>query len=145
MNILSVAIGIFLVLEILNVILLYFFPSSNKGNAMGAFKAFEKSKEIPEVHALVKYLINWVAGTKLIFITLLILIICFGDDTLQFYSIIGLIFSIASFYWRLFPLIKAMDNEGQISPRGYSKTLGRMIGAFIFVFLSVVIYYLVFN
>ena len=145
MNSLTLAISLFLILEISNVILLYFFPKSNKGNGMGAFNAFEKSKEIPEVHDLIKYLINWVAGTKIIFIALLILIITFGDSTLQLYSIIALIFSIATFYWRLYPLIKSMDKENQISPKGYSKTLARMIGSFIVVFLSVALYYYFFQ
>jgi hypothetical protein len=145
MNVLTLAISLFLVLETSNVILLYFFPTSNKGNGMVAFNAFEKSKEIPEVHDLVKYLINWVAGTKLIFITLLILIIIYGDSTLQLYSVIALIVSISTFYWRLYPLIKSMDTEHQISPKGYSKTLAKMIGSFIFIFLSVALYYLFFQ
>lgn len=139
MNALTIAICVFLLLETLNVILLYFFPTSKRGNSMGAFNAFKKSKEIPEVHALINYLINWVAGTKLIFITLLVLIIIDGNPTLQLYSVLALILSISTFYWRLYPLLKSMDNVNQISPKGYSKTLGKMIGAFIFVFLTVAV------
>ena len=71
MDILSIVILIFLLLETSNVIMLYFVPETKKGNGIGVFNAYEKSKNDPEVHALVKYLIIWVAGTKLIFIALL--------------------------------------------------------------------------
>lgn len=141
MNVFSIVICLFLVLETLNVFLLYFFPGSKKGNGMGAFNAFEKSKAIPEVHALVKYLINWVAGTKIIFIALLVVIIIHGDLSLQLYSVLALIISISTFYWRLYPLMKSMDRENQISPKGYSKTLAIMIGTFLIVFISVVLYH----
>ncbi len=94
---------------------------------------------------LIKYLINWVAGTKIIFITLLIIIIICGDPSLQLYSIIALIISISTFYWRLYPLIKTMDRDNQISPKGYSKTLARMIASFLIIFLSVVVYYFFFQ
>lgn len=145
MNILSIVICLFLILETLNVFLLYFFPASRKGNGIGVFNAFEKSKAIPEVYALIKYLINWVAGTKIIFITLLIIIIICGDPSLQLYSIIALIISISTFYWRLYPLIKTMDRDNQISPKGYSKTLAIMIASFLIIFLSVVVYYFFFQ
>lgn len=47
--------------------MLYFTPGTHRGNGLGVFNAYEKSKSDSEVHSLVKYLINWVAGTKLIF------------------------------------------------------------------------------
>lgn len=135
MNLISIAILIFAFLEVLNVIILYFAPQSNKGNGMAAFKAYEKSKEIPEVHALVKYLVNWVAGTKLIFIALLLVIVIRADENTQAISLIALILSIATFFWRLYPLIKQMDKQNEIEPKGYSKTLALMIAVFIFVFI----------
>jgi hypothetical protein len=58
MNILSIVIILFLILETLNVIMLYFTPGTRRGNGLGVFNAYEKSKSDPEVHALVKYLIN---------------------------------------------------------------------------------------
>ncbi len=143
MNILSIVIILFLVLETLNVMLLYFTPGSNRGNGMGAFKAFEKSKADPEVHSMVSYLVNWVAGTKLIFIALLIIILITGNETTQIFSVIALILSIALFYWRLFPIIRKMDAKGQITPKGYSKTLGIMIAGFILVFVIALILFLV--
>ncbi len=135
MKIITIAIFAFAILETLNIIILYFVPTSKKGNGVGVFNAFEKSKEIPEVHALIKYLINWIAGTKLIFIMLLLVIIYQGDTTTQYLSAVALIISIASFYWRLFPAIKQMDKNGEINPKGYSKTLGIMIFGFIVVFI----------
>ncbi|RKX81038.1 MAG: hypothetical protein DRP58_12385 [Spirochaetes bacterium] len=135
MSILSIAIAMFAVLETLNVIMLYFTPGTRKGNGVGVFNAYEKSKADPEVHALITYLINWVAGTKLIFIILLVVILITGNSTTKLFSVIGLILSILSFYWRLYPAIKSMDNKGNITPKGYSKTLGVMIAGFIGIFL----------
>ena len=145
MNALILVICLFIVLESLNVILLYFFPNSRKGNGMGVFTAFEKSKSNPEVHALIRYLITWVAGTKIIFIALLFIIIIYGDSKVQLFSVIALIISTSTFFWRLYPLIKKMDNENQISPRGYSKTLARIIATFLTVFLAGIAYYVFFQ
>ncbi len=111
MNILSIAILLFLVLEISNVIMLYFTPGTKKGNGLGVFNAYEKSKSDPEIHALIKYLVNWVAGSKLIFIALLIVIIFTADDNTIFFSVIVLILSILTFFWRLFPIIRNMDKK----------------------------------
>jgi hypothetical protein len=140
MDILSIVILIFLILEILNVIMLYFVPETKKGNGLGVFDAYEKSKSDPEIHALVKYLVNWVAGSKLIFIALLAVIILNGNNDTVFLSILVLIFSIMTFFWRLYPMIKKMDSLGQITPKGYSKTLGYMIVGFIIAFTAALIF-----
>jgi len=133
----------FVVLESLNILMLYFTPGTRKGNGMGVFDAYEKSRENPEVFALVKYLINWVAGTKLIFIALLIVILITGSSTTKLFSVIALILSIFSFFWRLYPTIKKMDGDGQITPAGYSKTLAIMIASFIGVFaIALILYFL---
>ncbi len=132
-----------MVLESLNIIILYFFPQSSKGNGVGVFNAYEKSKEYPEIHSFIKYLINWIAGSKLIFIVLLGVIVVQGNEETQFLAICALVISIATFFWRLYPLIKSMDKQDQISPKGYSKTLGLMIGSFLIVFGFVVVYYIV--
>ena len=136
MNIISIVIIGFLILEAANVVTLYFFPDSKYANGVGVFKAFEKSKADPEIHNFVKYLVNWVAGTKLIFIFLLIIIIYSADDQTLILTNIALVISIASFFWRLFPLIRKMDREDQIDPKNYSAFLGWMIAAFILVFLA---------
>ena len=105
MNLLKIITIGFLILEATNVITLYFFPGSKYANGVGVFKAWEKSKADPEIHNFVKYLVNWVGGTKLIFIFLLVVILFTADDQTLFFTSIALVFSIASFFWRLFPLI----------------------------------------
>lgn len=137
MTLIIIVLSLFIILETLNIILLYFKPESTKGNAMGFFIAWEASKKDPAVHALMKYLVYWVAGTKLIFIGLLVAILIVGDANMQLVSVGVLIVSISSFYWKLFPLIKQMDISNQLTQKGYSKTLGVMIGSFIGVFLLV--------
>lgn len=124
----------FLILEAANVLVLYFFPGTKYANAIGVFKAWEKSKKDPEIHDLVKYLVNWVAGTKLIFIFVLIAILLVADERTLVFAGIALVFSIASFFWRLFPLICKMDREGQIEPKNYSVVLAWMIAGFILIF-----------
>ena len=145
MTILTIAIIAFLVLETSNVIMLYFTPGTSRGNGLGVFNAYEKSKADAEVHALVKYLINWVAGTKLIFIALLIVILITGNNTTKLFSVAALILTIFTFFWRLYPAIKTMDSKDQISPKGYSKTLGVMILVFLIVFAVAMIFYLLQN
>lgn len=128
----------FLLLEAANVVTLYFFPGSKYANGVGVFKAWDKSKADPEIHNFIKYLVNWVAGTKLIFILLLIVILYTADDQTLVLSSIALVISIASFFWRLFPLIRKMAREDQLDPRNYSSVLGMMISAVILVFLAAV-------
>ena len=140
MNVLTIVIIVFIVIETFNIIMLYFFPGAKKGNGMGVFDAYEKSKEIPELHSLIRYLINWVAGTKLIFVALLIVIVITGDSLTRLLSAVVMIPSIATFYWRLYPLILKMDKAGNISPKGYSKTLFLMINFFILCFAAAVIF-----
>ena len=139
MNILTIAVVGFLVLETANVVTLYFFPGSKYANGVGVFKAWEKSKQDPEVHSFVRYLVYWVAGTKLIFIALLIVILLTADDQTLVFSAAALVLSIASFFWRLFPLIRKMDRDTQLDPRNYSAVLGAMISAFILVFLIAIL------
>ncbi len=143
MDVLSVVLIVFGTLELLNVVTLYLAPGSRRGNALGVFRAYERSKQDPEVHALVSYLIDWVAGTKLIFIVLLIGIIITGSPATKVFSAIALMFSILTFYSRLYPAITKMDRAGQIEPRGYSRTLAGMIAGFVVVFAVAVVVYLV--
>jgi hypothetical protein len=138
----SISIG-FLILEATNVVALYFFPGSKYANSVGIFKAWEKSKRDPDIHNFVKYLVNWVAGTKLIFIMLLIVILYVADDQTLLFATMALVISIASFFWRLFPLIRKMDREGQINPKNYSAVLGWMIFAFILIFLAGILFSIV--
>ena len=141
--ILTVAISVFLVLESLNIAVLYFQPGSRLGNGVGIFNAFERSKADPELHALVRYLVNWVAGTKLIFVALLVVILVTGSAATKAGAVAALILSILSFFWRLFPALARKDREGQLTPRGYSRTLGIMITCFVCGFGAALISFLV--
>ena len=144
MNVLSIAIVVFILLESLNVLTLYFNPGSRMGNGVGVFNAWEKSKSDPEMHQFVRYLLFWVAGTKLIFIALLVVILVSAGESTQLLTVIAMIASISSFFWRLFPIIKSLDAEGNITPSGYSKTLGMMIAGFIGLFAVALAWSLVF-
>lgn len=123
----KIVISGFILLELSNVIALYFFPGSKKANAVGVFTAWEQSKHIPELHDFIKYLVYWVAGAKLVFLLLLGVIIFYGSDEIQRLSLAALGLATISFYWRLFPLIRKMDSNGRINPKNYSIVLGIMI------------------
>jgi len=138
MNILTTVIIGFLFLEAINVTTLYFDPGSKLANGVGVFKAWEESKQYPDIHDFIKYLVNWVAGTKLIFIFLLIVVLYFGDRNTLLYTAVALFASILSFYWRLFPLIRHMDRNSQIEPKNYSIGLASMILVFVIVFFIAV-------
>jgi hypothetical protein len=125
----------FILLEFSNVLALYFAPGSKYANAVGIFSAWEKSKQYPEIHEFVRYLVHWVAGAKLIFLLLLTVIILFADLNIQRLSLLALAIATASFFWRLFPLIRKLDKAGQIQPKNYSIVLGIMIFVFIAFFL----------
>ncbi len=139
MEILSIAISVFILLEAINVAILYFKPGCKLGNGIGVFNGWEKSKSDPKMHDFIKYLVYWVAGTKLIFIVLLIVILFTGSYLTKLLSVIVLILSILSFYWKLYPIIKRLDNNDEITPKGYSKGLGLMIGGFIAIFSLAII------
>jgi hypothetical protein len=126
---------VFIVLEFSNVVALYFYPGSKKANAVGMFDAWEKSKQYPEIHDLMRYLVFWVAGAKLIFLLLLGLFVVFADLNLQRLSLVALALATLIFYWRMFPLARKMDHEGRVHPRNYSLILGGMILALIVLFI----------
>jgi len=139
LNALVIVIIGFLIMESANVISLYFLPGSKFANGIGVFKAWEKSKQDPEVHDLVKYLVYWVAGTKVISILLLVVILLTAQGKSLIFAGAVMVVSIATFFWRLFPLIRKMDRSNQIEPKNYSATLGWMILGLILVFLAAVI------
>lgn len=126
---------VFMLLELSNVLALYFAPGSKYANAVGVFTAWEISKQYPEVHDFVRYLVYWVAGAKLIFLLLLAVILLFADLSVQYISLLALALATTSFFWRLFPLIRKMDKAGQIAPKNYSHVLGIMIFVFIVFFV----------
>jgi len=130
MSVLSVAILVFGIIETLNVITLYVWPGSQRSNGVGVFNAWERSKSDPELHQLVKYLVFWVAGTKLIFVALLAVILLTTGETTKVWTVVALILSILSFFWRMSPIARALDSEGHMTPPGYSKALKAMVGGF---------------
>jgi len=138
MNVLTIVIIGFLILEAINVATLYFFPGSKLANGVGVFKAWEESKQYPDIHNFVRYLVNWVAGAKLIFIFLLIVVLYFGDKDTLVFTAVALFASVISFYWRLYPLIRKMDRESQIEPKNYSVGLAIMILGFVIVFFTAI-------
>ena len=143
LNAITIVTIAFLIMEASNIITLYFFPGSKFANGVGVFKAWEKSKQDPELHDFVSYVVNWVAGTKLIIILLLIAILLTTRGQSLVFTGIAMAVSIASFFWRLFPLIRKMDRNDQIEPKNYSATLGWMISIFIASFLAAIVITLV--
>jgi len=135
MSFVQIVVILFMLLELSNVLALYFAPGSKYANAVGVFTAWEASKRDAEIHDFVRYLVNWVAGAKLIFLLLLAIIVLFGDAQVQRMSLVALAVATASFYWRLFPLIRSLDRRGQIEPKNYSTVLGIMIFVFIVMFV----------
>lgn len=133
MDILSIAILIFIIMESANVAILYFFPGSRLGNGVGVFNAFHNS-ESEELKLFSSYLVNWVAGVKFIFIFLLAVILAMGTEQVKVWAVVAMILSIATYFWRLHPTIKKLDAMGCITPKGYSKALGWMIAGFLILF-----------
>lgn len=133
MDILSIAILIFIVMEPANVAILYFWPGSRLGNGVGVFNAFHNS-ENEEQRLFASYLVNWVAGVKLVFIFLLAVILVTGTETVRIGAVVAMILSIATYFWRLHPTIQKLDAMGCITPKGYSKALGWMIAGFMILF-----------
>lgn len=139
MDIIVIVIALFILLESLNVLTLYFNPGSQMSNGVGVFDAWERSKADPVMHQFIRYLVYWVAGTKLIFIALLLVILLTGNEITKQLTALALIVSIASFFWRLYPIIRSLDKQNHITLPGYSKTLGVMIAVFIGTFVMALI------
>lgn len=66
-----------------------------------------------------------------------------GNQEIKFYAVIVMILSIATYYFRLNPIIKKLDSNGQIQPKGYSKTLQYMITGFITMFSIALLVYII--
>lgn len=141
--ILNTVILIFVVLELMNVIILYFKPDFPHGNSMLAFKGWQKSQENENTRLFANYLVKWVANCKLIFVVLLLVIVLFGSDTIKVLGIAASILSIGAYFITLHPIIKKLDALGEISPKGYSKTLAFMIAGFMLMFaVGLIIHFL---
>ncbi len=143
MNILDWAIVIFILMESANVCILYWFPDSKKGNGVAVFDHWHLSKEEESAHLFTRYMTNWVAGTKLIFIVLLTVILLVGDESIKPWTVGVMILSIATYFWRLHPIIRDLDSRGYITPKGYSKILFAMIVGFIALFSGALLLYFI--
>ncbi len=110
---------------------LYFAPASDKFNSAGVFKAWEKSKQDRDVHDLVRYLTFWVAGTKLIFVLVVLAVLIYGDDRMRVIAVGALVVAILSFFWRLAPLARRIDARDMMQTTGYSTVLIAMISVFV--------------
>lgn len=140
MNVLSAAIVFFIIMESMNVIILYFFPHTFLGNGVGVFDDYMDNRNT-ELSLFHSYMVNWVAGVKLIFIFLLVVILLLGDDRIKLWADIAMVLSIATYYFRLNRIIRELDRRNRIHPKGYSVGLFWMITAFMAVFsLSIVIF-----
>lgn len=138
MDLLSIAILIFILMESANVAILYFWPGSRVGNGVGVFNAFSHP-ESEEQRLFASYLVNWVAGVKLIFLFLLAVILAVGTEQVKLWAVVAMILSIATYFWRLHPTIQTLDAMGCITPKGYSKVLGGMISGFLILFLMALV------
>ena len=144
MLVLDIAIIAFVVLESANVLILYFAPNSRLGNGVAVFNGWFKSKEDESSELFARYMANWVAGTKLIFIVLLLVILFTAGETTKLFAVLAMILSIGTYYFRLNTIIKKLDAMGEITPKGYSKTLFMMITGFMLMFsFAVVLYFFV--
>ena len=141
--ILDIAIIIFCIMELGNVLILYFKPDSKLGNGVAVFDAWKDVKEDKNLDLFAHYMAYWVAGVKLIFIFLLLVVLLTGNETTKIWAVVAMIISIATYFWKLHPIIKELDSLNKISPKGYSKTLGLMISGFLLMFSTALILYLI--
>ena len=135
MTFLTIVVIGFLLLEISNVFILFFMPDSRFVHGMGMFPAWEKSKAHPDIHNLMKYLVIWVAGSKLVLIGLLILVLVWGDARLLTFAGFALALSMLPFYVGLFPAMRTIDNADGVEPKGFSARLAFSITSLILALL----------
>ncbi len=142
MGVLDFTIIVFALLETVNVLVIYFWPEFQYGNGVAVFKQWTKSKTDNKEHLFARYMANWVAGSKLVFIALLLVIYFTAGDTTKFYTIVAMIPAVATYYLFLHPIIKKLDDMDEVAPKGYSKILLSMISAIISLFALAAVFYL---
>ena len=144
MELVDFSIIIFMILESLNVAILYLNPEFKYGNGIAVFNAWNTSKKDESMHLFARYMTNWVAGTKLIFIMLLLVILLIGSQTLKLWAMGAMCLAIITYFWKLHPIIKKLDELGEIKPVGYSKTQELMIAGFLILFSITMFIYFIF-
>lgn len=145
LDILSISIIVFCIMELGNVFILYFKPDSKLGNGVAVFNSWFDIKHDDSISLFAYYMAYWVAGVKQIFIFLLLVILFTGSNTTKIWAVVAMILSIATYFWKLHPVIKKLDKMGKITPKGYSKTLGYMISGFLLMFSTALIIHIIFN
>ena len=140
MSAIQVTLLVFVLIEILSIMELYFMQDRCVFNGASVFSGWEISKEVPEVHGMVRYLVNWVAGMKLIVVGLLSVLVFTAPAQILLYCAIAMVAAISSFFWRLYPQIRKYDQAGLVEPQGRSKKLGIMVlGLELILITSIVI------
>lgn len=118
MDILSIAIIIFCIMETGNVMILYFMPDSRLGNGVAVFDSWHEAKENNAMDLFAHYMAYRVAGVKLIFIFLLMVVLFTGTQLTKIWAVAAMILSIATYFWKLHPIIVKLDAMGKITPKG---------------------------
>ena len=109
-------------------------PDFPHGSSLSAFKGWQVSQKNENTRLFANYLVKWVANCKLIFVVLLFVIVLLGSDTIKIFGVAASILSIGVYFITMHPIIKKLDNLGEINPKGYSKTLAIMIAGFMLMF-----------
>lgn len=143
MNALQICLLVFVIIETLNMLELYFMQDKCVFNGICLFSGWDKSKEDPEVHRLVRYLLNWLAGMKMLVVGLVLVLIFTAPKQTLLLSAISMVITIGSFYWRMYPMISKADDEGQLKRKGRSRMLGKMVAGLQFSFIITIIIELV--
>ena len=125
-----------------NVMILYFMPDSGLGNGVAVFDSWHEDKELKALELFDHYWAYRVGGVKLIFIFLLMVVLFTGTQLTKIWAVAAMILSIATYFWKLHPIIVKLDAMGKITPKGYSRTLGLMIAGFLIMFSGALAVYL---
>ncbi len=145
MWLLNAVIIIFIVLELLNIGIIYFNIDFKYGNSIHIFKFTKKAKDNDGTKLFVNYMSNWVANSKFIFIVLLFIILFTGNEITKLITVIALIPSVAMYYLKLHNILVKLDNINELNPKGYSKTLFLIITGIILMFVGALIIYFITN
>ncbi|MBI9044011.1 MAG: hypothetical protein JEZ06_05975 [Anaerolineaceae bacterium] len=133
----------FAITETLNLLELYFMQDNCIFNGACIYTAWEKSKQIPEVNELMRYLINWIAGIKLIVVGLVLVLVFTAPEQTLIWSAVVMILTIGSFFWRMYPMMRKADDAGQILAKGRSRLLAYMVAGLQLSFLITMVITLV--
>ncbi len=142
MGILDIVLLIFIALETANVLIIYLNPDFKYGNGLSVFRQWEELRKEESSGLFVKYMANWVAGCKVIFIALVLIIVFTADEFTKICTVAALVPTISLYYIKLHPIIKRIDDMGQLRPQGYSKTLVFTISGFVLMFVGAIVWFL---